>query len=53
MNNLAYNFFKRSVVAVERRTAKGFQSNWPWLQGGNANAGPRDEDDAVLLTRYL
>ena len=23
MNNLVYDFFKRSVVAVERRTAKG------------------------------
>ena len=23
MNNLVYDFFKRSLVAVERRTAKG------------------------------
>ena len=52
MNNLVYDFFKRSVVA-RKAHRKRVQSNWPWLQGGNANAGPRDEDDAVLLTRYL
>ena len=47
MNNLLYDFFKRSVVAVERRTAKGSR-----VIGRGYKEETRMRDHAMKMMQY-